>query len=81
MTTIAVRRTHVPFWPAVALSVVAWLIAWFVTPPLANWVAYELLGVATPTPADRARRLCARNRVSRIIPAAMPVLAGSLEAS
>ncbi len=45
MTTIAVRRAHVPFWPAVGLVVVGWLIAWFITLPLANWVAYDLLGL------------------------------------
>ena len=45
MTTLAVRRTHLPFWPTVGLAVVAWLIAWFITLPLANWVAYDLLGL------------------------------------
>ena len=45
MTTLAVRRTHVPFWPAVGLAVVAWLVAWFITLPLANWIAYDLLGL------------------------------------
>lgn len=45
MTTLAVHRTHVPFWPAVGLAVVAWLGAWFITLPLANWVAYDLLGL------------------------------------
>jgi len=45
MTTLAVRRTHVPFWPAVGLGIVAWLVAWFITLPLANWVAYDLLGL------------------------------------
>ena len=45
MTTIAARRTHVPFWPAVGLAVVGWLIAWFITLPLANWIAYDLLGL------------------------------------
>ena len=45
MTTLAVRPTHFPFWPAVGLAVVAWLIAWFITLPLANWVAYDLLGL------------------------------------
>ena len=45
MTTLAVRRTHLPFWPGVGLAGVAWLIAWFITLPLANWVAYELLGL------------------------------------
>ena len=45
MTTLALHRAHVPFWPMVGLAVVAWLVAWFITLPLANWVAYELLGL------------------------------------
>ncbi len=45
MTTLAVRRTHLPFWPGVGLAVMAWLVAWFITLPLANWVAYDLLGL------------------------------------
>ena len=45
MTSVALRRTHVPFWPAVGLGFVAWLFAWFITLPLANWVAYDLLGL------------------------------------
>jgi hypothetical protein len=45
MTTLAVRPTHVPFWPSVGLAVMAWLVAWFITLPLANWVAYDLLGL------------------------------------
>jgi len=45
MTALALRRTHLPFWPTVALAVVAWLVAWFIALPLANWVAYDLLGL------------------------------------
>ncbi len=45
MTTIAVRRAHVPFWPGVGLAVVAWLFGWFLALPLANWIAYDLLGL------------------------------------
>ena len=30
MTTLAVHRTHLPFWPTVGLAIVAWLIAWFI---------------------------------------------------
>jgi uncharacterized protein len=46
MTSIAITAARrIPFWPTVALGVVAWLVAWFITLPLANWVAYELLGL------------------------------------
>lgn len=45
MTALTLRRTHLPFWPAVGLAVVTWLVAWFVTLPLANWVAFGLLGL------------------------------------
>ena len=45
MTTLAVRRVHVPFWPTVGMAAVAWLIAWMVNLPLANWAAYDLLAL------------------------------------
>ena len=45
MTTLALRRSHLPFWPTATLAVVAWLIAWFANLPVANWVAYDLLGL------------------------------------
>lgn len=45
MTVLAIPRLHLPFWPTVGLAVVAWLVAWFVTLPLANWLAYDLLGL------------------------------------
>ena len=45
MTTIAVRRTAVPFWGWVAGGALLWLVAWLITLPLANWVAYDLLGL------------------------------------
>ncbi|MEX1169385.1 MAG: permease [Chloroflexota bacterium] len=45
MTVLAVRRLHVPFWPTVGLAAVAWLVAWFVNLPLANWAAYDLLAL------------------------------------
>jgi len=45
MTTLALRRVTVPFWPTVLLGVIAWLFAWFINLPLANWAAYDLLGL------------------------------------
>jgi len=45
MTALVIRRAHLPFWPMVGLAVVAWLIAWFIALPLANWIAYDLLGL------------------------------------
>ena len=45
MTTLAVRRVHLPFWPVAAVAVAAWLVAWFANLPLANWAAYDLLGL------------------------------------
>ncbi len=49
MTALTLRRAQVPFWPMVGLGVFAWLVAWFVTLPLANWVAYDLLGLQPGT--------------------------------
>ena len=49
MTALTVHRTHVPFWPTVLLAAVAWLIAWIVNLPLANWAAYDLLGLEQGT--------------------------------
>ena len=45
MTSIAVRRVRLPFWPAAFLAVVGWLIAWFAAAPFAAWFAYDLLGL------------------------------------
>ncbi len=43
MTTVVVSRARVPFWLAAGIAAVAWLAAWFVNLPLANWAAYDLL--------------------------------------
>jgi len=43
VTTLAVRRRHLPFWPLSAVAGVAWVAAWFVNLPAANWLAYDLL--------------------------------------
>ena len=45
MTVLTVRRLHAPFWPTVALAAFAWVIAWIVNLPLANWAAFDLLGL------------------------------------
>lgn len=45
MTTAAIRRLHPPFWPTALAAALAWLVAWFVALPLANWLAYALLGL------------------------------------
>ena len=45
MTTLAARRAHLPFWPVAAAAAAAWIVAWFANLPLANWAAYDLLGL------------------------------------
>jgi len=45
MTTVSLRQAHLPFWPVAAGAVTAWLIAWFVALPFANWVAFDILGL------------------------------------
>jgi uncharacterized protein len=45
MTTVVVRRAHVPLWITVLVAAMAWLMAWVVNLPLANWLAYDLLGL------------------------------------
>lgn len=49
MTTLALRRTHFPFWVGVGAAVVGWIIAWFVAAPLAAWFAFDLLGLEPGT--------------------------------
>lgn len=45
MTSLAVRRAHVPIGLVVPAAVVAWLVAWFVNLPAANWLAFDALGL------------------------------------
>ncbi len=45
MTTVAAGRATVPLWAWVAFGVALWLVAWLINLPLANWVAFELLGL------------------------------------
>jgi uncharacterized membrane protein YraQ (UPF0718 family) len=43
MTTLAVRRVHVPLWLTLPAAASAWLVAWFLNLPAANWIAFDLL--------------------------------------
>lgn len=45
MTTFAARRLHLAFWPVAAMAMLAWLVAWFINLPAANWLAYDLFGL------------------------------------
>ncbi len=45
MTTLAARRTPVPLPVAVGLASVAWLAAWIVNLPAAEWLAYGALAL------------------------------------
>ena len=48
MTTLSVRagrRLRVPLELTVAVSVVAWLVAWFVEAPISDWLAFSVLGL------------------------------------
>lgn len=51
MTSIALRRAprSIPIWVAVSVGVVLWVVAWFVNLPLADWAAYDLLGLERGT--------------------------------
>jgi len=54
MTTLAARRTHVPFWLTVLAGAVAWTIAWFLALPLSTWVAFDVLGLDPATQLGQA---------------------------
>ncbi len=43
MTTVTMRRAHPPLWMVVGLGAAAWLAAWIVNLPAADWAAYDLL--------------------------------------
>jgi uncharacterized membrane protein YraQ (UPF0718 family) len=49
MTTVAVRRVRLPFWPIAISAAAAWLVAWFANLPAANWLAYDVLGLEPGT--------------------------------
>jgi uncharacterized membrane protein YraQ (UPF0718 family) len=45
VTTLALRRTHVPFWIVVAAGVAAWLVAWILLAPAVDWLTTAVLGL------------------------------------
>jgi uncharacterized membrane protein YraQ (UPF0718 family) len=45
MGTLTLHRQQLPFWPAVAVAVGTWLLAWFAAWPVSQWVVFELLGL------------------------------------
>ncbi len=45
MTTLALRRRHLPLPLVVVLASALWLVAWFINLPAAEWAAYGLLGL------------------------------------
>lgn len=49
MTTLAVRRIHVPFAVVAGGLFVLWAVAWFMNLPAANWAAHDLLGLERGT--------------------------------
>ncbi len=45
MTALVARRARAPTWLVLLVAGAAWLVAWLVNLPLANWLAYEVLGL------------------------------------
>lgn len=45
MTTMAVRRLHVPLPVTVVAGIGLWLVAWFANLPVSDWAAYRALGL------------------------------------
>jgi uncharacterized membrane protein YraQ (UPF0718 family) len=45
VTTLALRRTHVPFWIVVAAGVAAWLVVWILLAPAVDWLTTAVLGL------------------------------------
>jgi hypothetical protein len=45
MTELALRRVHLPLALVLVAATLGWLAAWLVNLPLANWAAFELLGL------------------------------------
>jgi uncharacterized membrane protein YraQ (UPF0718 family) len=49
VTTLALRRIHLPFSLVAGGLAVLWVVAWFVNLPAANWAAYDVLGLERGT--------------------------------
>jgi uncharacterized protein len=49
VTTSTLRRAHLPGGGLAVLAGSAWLVAWFVNLPAANWFAFDLLGLEPGT--------------------------------
>jgi hypothetical protein len=45
LTTLALRRVHPPLALVLVAAALGWLVAWLLNLPLANWAAFELLGL------------------------------------
>ena len=45
MTTLAVRRVHVPLWLTVLAGTILWLFLWFINLPLSLWLTFDVLGL------------------------------------
>jgi uncharacterized protein len=45
VSSLALHRPHLPFWPLVAGGTLAWLVLWIVTLPAAEWLTFEVLGL------------------------------------
>ena len=54
MTTLAVRRFHVPLWLTVITASAAWVVAWFIALPLSLWVTFDVLGLDPATQGGQA---------------------------
>jgi uncharacterized protein len=54
MTTLAIRRTSVPFRRAVLAGAVLWTVAWFLALPLSTWIAFDVLGLDPATQLGQA---------------------------
>jgi len=54
VTTLAIRRVHVPLWLTVLAGTTLWLFAWFINLPLAIWITFDLLGLEPGTPLGEA---------------------------
>ncbi len=50
MTSVATHRAQLPYPIVVAAAIAMWLVAWFATLPLANWLAFDVLGLEPGTP-------------------------------